>query len=368
MNILQLVKYYDPCQGGMETVVKNIAEGVIEISDDVNFTILSNNHEITQSKIQIKKSDRLYVIKEFTPLLFRSQPLCFYYPSLKKLIKDSDIIHHHYPFPTMEVSLLLFLNLIREKKFIITWHANIKNSRWNWIEKFYNPLISKLLDRADAIVVTSPQLFEASDILKKYSDKIKVIPLSFNPKLAFAKSKQFPKEKPFELLFVGKLRKYKGIKFLITAIVDLNINLTIVGSGEEYQSLLSKVQELNISEKVNFIINASDKELASLYASADLFILPSINEAEAFGVVQLEAMSNGLPVINTNLKSGVPFVSLNNYTGFTVEPKNSIHLKIAIQKIISNKELYEQFSLNALERVNLFTREKMSYTYFDLYK
>ena len=351
----------------METVVKNIVEGVIEISDDTNFDILSNNHEVTRAKIQITKSSRLNVIKEITPLLFRSQPLNLHYPSLKKVINESDVIHHHYPFPTMEFSLFRFLNLMRDKKFIITWHANIKNSRWSWIEKIYNPLITKLLDRADAIVVTSPQLFEASDVLKKYSDKIKVIPLSFNPKYALSKSKQFPKDKPFELLFVGKLRKYKGVEFLITAIADLNVKLTIVGSGEEYQSLLLKVKELNISEKVKFLVNASDEELASLYSSSDLFVLPSINEAEAFGVVQLEAMANGLPVINTYLKSGVPFVSLNNQTGFTVEPKNAIDLKIAIEKIISNKALYEELSSNALERVKVFTREKMSNAYYELY-
>lgn len=268
----------------------------------------------------------------------------------------------------MEISLLRYLEKFGKKKFIITWHANIKNSRWSWIEKFYNPMIKKLLDRADYIVVTSPQLFDASDILKSYSDKIKVIPLSFDPKYRISERKETPVDRNFKLLFVGKLRKYKGVEYLIEAIEKLPVRLTIVGNGEEREILQEQVKFLGIEEKIHFITNASDDELSQIYKDSDLFILPSINEAEAFGVVQLEAMANGLPVINTYLDSGVPFVSLNDFSGITVEPKSSESLRSAIVRIIENKELYEEFSLNAIERSSLFTRKKMSESYLDLYK
>jgi rhamnosyl/mannosyltransferase len=125
---------------------------------------------------------------------------------------------------------------------------------------------------------------------------------------------------------------------------------------------------LNIIDKVTFVSDANDKQLSNCYKEADLFVLPSINEAEAFGVVQLEAMANGLPVINTNLESGVPFVSLNDYSGITVEPKDIEGLRHAIEKLINNKELYELYSLNALERVETFSREKMSKAYVEIYQ
>lgn len=367
MKILQLVKYYDPCQGGMESVVKNIVEGSIDCNEDVKFTVYSNNHLKSFKRIK-KVFGRISVVKEITPFYLKSQPLNLRYPSLKKLIDDNDVINHHYPFPTMEISLLRYLEKFRNKKFIITWHANIKNSRWSWIEKFYNPMIRKLLDRADYIVVTSPQLFDASDILKAYSDKIKVIPLSFDPKYRISERKETPVDRNFKLLFVGKLRKYKGVEYLIEAIEKLPVRLTIVGNGEEREILQEQVKFLGIEEKIHFITNASDDELLQIYKDSDLFILPSINEAEAFGVVQLEAMANGLPVINTYLDSGVPFVSLNDFSGITVEPKSSESLKSAIVRIIENKELYEEFSLNAIERSSLFTRKKMSESYLDLYK
>jgi len=367
MKILNIVKYYEPCQGGMESVVKNIVEGIVDISKDVVFSIYSNNH-IRKFKKEISNKDRITIIKETTPFYLKSQPLNVRYPALKKLIDDHDIIHHHYPFPTMEISLLKNIKRLSNKKFVITWHANIKNSRWSWIERFYNPMIKKLLDRADCIIVTSPQLYEASSILIHYKDKIKVIPLSFDPKYKISQAKKQPLNRSFELLFVGKLRKYKGVEYLIKAIENLPVNLTIVGNGEELEILKEQVKKIGIQERISFITNATDDELSEIYKKSDLFILPSINEAEAFGVVQLEAMANGLPVINTYLDSGVPFVSLNDFSGITVAPKSSEDIRSAIARIIESKELYEKFSLNAIERSSLFTRKKMSESYLDLYK
>lgn len=367
LKVVQLVKYYDPCQGGMETVVKNIVEGIVNYSNEISFTVYSNNHLPSFRRI-IRSFKKITVIKEITPFYLKSQPLNLRYPILKQLIENSDVVHHHYPFPTMEFTLLRYLKRFSNVKLIITWHANIKNSRWSWIERIYNPMIEKLLHRADSIIVTSPQLFEASKILQKYKHKVKVIPLSASPKYLTSNSKNFPVDRKFELLFVGKLRKYKGVEFLIRAIENLDVKLNVVGNGEELYKLKSLVEELNIKEKVFFASDVNDGELSEFYKKSDLFILPSINEAEAFGVVQLEAMANALPVINTKLESGVPFVSLNGYSGITVMPKEVDELKVAIETIISDKELYELYSRNALERVSFFSREKMSQAYKDLYE
>ena len=367
MKILQLVKYYDPSKGGMESVVKNIVEGINKTSNTTNFTVYSNNHKLKFSKSILKKY-RETIIKEITPFLLKSQPLNLIYRNLKNLIIENDVIHHHYPYPTMELALYRNLKYFKNKKFIITWHANIKKSRWSWIEKIYNPLIEKLLDRADFIVVTTPQILNASEILKKYTHKIKIITLSYNTNNVLLENKKRPINRPFELLFVGKLRKYKGVDFLIKSIESLPVKLKIIGDGEELKTLKILVNKLNINNKVDFIINANDEELASYYQKSDLFILPSINEAEAFGIVQLEAMSYGLPVINTKLESGVPFVSLNDFSGLTVEPKNINSLKNAIEKIIYDEYLYDQFSKNALERVKFFSIEKMAQDYINIYK
>jgi glycosyltransferase involved in cell wall biosynthesis len=366
MKILHLVKYYDPCKGGMESLVKLIVEGCLKVSKNLFFTIYSNSHTPTFSQIR-RISNDVTIVNERTPLIFKSQPLNITYSGLKHLIMNNDVIHHHYPFPSMEFSLYRNVKHLKNKKFILTWHANVKNTRWRWVEGFYNLLIIKLLDRADKIIVTSPQLYDSSSILTKYSEKVTIIPLSFDPHYLSDKPRKFPCDRSFELLFVGKLREYKGVEYLLKAILTLDVTLKIVGNGEELNNLQNLVRDLNITNKVTFICDADDDLLSSIYKNSDLLILPSISEAEAFGLVQLEAMANGLPVINTNLESGVPFVSLNEFSGITVTPKNVNELKYAIEKIITNKNLYELFSSNALQRVKVFSREKMIESYMNLY-
>lgn len=368
MKILQTVKYYHPSKGGMESVVQNIVEGITAVSKQIEFIVFSNNHFASFKKI-VEKNKNIQSIKEATPLLFKSQPLNFRYPSLKNLITEADIVHHHYPFPNMELALLKNKEILKKKKLIITWHANIENSRWSFIEKFYNPLIRQLLDLSAYIVVTSPQLLENSSILNNYKERVKVIPLSFDPEISLlSKPRGFPSQRNFRLLFVGKLREYKGVKYLIEAIKSLPVTLSIVGEGENEPKLKDQVKTLGMESKVVFLKELSNEELKKVYQDADLFVLPSINEAEAFGVVQLEALANGLPVINTNLKSGVPYVSLNGITGFTIQPESSEELRNAIQRIINDKDLYETFSENSLVRIKEFSRDALAESYLRLYQ
>lgn len=369
MKILQTTKYYLPSTGGVESVVKSIVEGVSQKSETCKFTVYSNNHIPTMRR-SVLQSAVVHNIKEMTPFIYKSQPLSIRYQLLRSLMMDSDIIHHHYPFPNMELALLRNMDVLKTKRLVITWHANIKTTRWSWISKYYDPIIKRLLEKAERIIVTSPQLLEASNLLKAYEHKVQVIPLTFSPKICSvsAPAKRLVSERPFRVLFVGKLRAYKGLEYLIKAVANLDVELTIVGEGETEQELANLVTALELTSKVTFRKGVSDDELAGIYQSSDLFVLPSISEAEAFGVVQLEAMANGLPVINTRLDSGVPHVSIDGLTGLTVEPRDAEQLAAAIVRIKDNPELYAEFSTNALTRVKLFTTEKMTAAYLEIYE
>jgi rhamnosyl/mannosyltransferase len=369
MNVLHTVKYYKPSLGGMESVVENIVNGIQLIDESIEFTVYSNHHtpDRMQRQYNIEKPQ---IIKESTSYIFKSQPLSIFYPFFEKTVYDFDIIHHHFPFPNFEITLLRYLQVLKSKIFIVTWHANITNSRWAWISKFYFPLIKKILKSANHIVVTSQQLFDNSNILHEFENKVTVIPLSFNSFFEANNDlicKAYPRSR-FKLLFVGKLRKYKGVIYLLEAIKNLDVDLTIVGSGEEEQILRHRVIELGIGHKVAFVLDSSNIELKKLYQNSDLFILPSINEAEAFGVVQLEAMANGLPVINTNLNSGVPTVSINGLTGITVQPENSQQIAEAIKTLMKDENLYLKFSKNSISRSKDFSNSSMAAKYLELYK
>lgn len=367
MNILTLVKYYEPSKGGIETVAKNIITAISENLNTQDTTVICNNHQESNRDI-VEFQDNVKIIRNKS-FFWKSQPFSLGFTGLFTEIKKADIIHHHYPYPTMELALLPFISHLRTKKLIITWHANISNSRWKKIERFYNFLIFKLLKVSDQIVVTSPQLLENSAILQQFKNKVVIIPLSFRPHKEINHPKSLPPtNEKVKLLFVGKMRAYKGLKYLLESIVDLNVELNIVGKGEEEINLRKYIKSRNLETKVFIHNNVSDDELSGFYTNSHIFILPSINEAEAFGVVQLEALSYGVPVINTNLKSGVPFVSLHGVSGFTVEPKNPEELRAAIVKLIENPVLYNEFSKNAIERAENFTNDKMIEKYWKLYE
>lgn len=347
-------------------MAKTLIEGAIAPDADISFTVYCNNHVPSFSSDKEHKSSQLEVIREATPLLMRSQPLNLYYKNLKRLLIEHDVIHHHYPFPTMERALIKNLDILQGKKLIITWHANIQNSRWSWTEKFYNPMVTKMLDVADCIVVTSPQLFEQSSILQNYKQKVRVIPLTFDPRFASHTPKVL-ENRNRRILFVGKLREYKGLKYLIEAMQTIDADLDIVGNGEKEKELRALTAALSLTNKIKFHTQATDEDLKVFYQNTDLFVLPSINEAEAFGVVQLEALSSGTPVINTRLKSGVPYVSLNGVSGITVRPESSSEISSAIKDIFTDAERYKAYSRNALARAAEFTVDKMVDKYLETY-
>ncbi len=368
MKVLQFVKYYEPSKGGMQSVVKDIVTGVSRLNADYGFMVYCNNHVNSYSTI-FEEGTNAKVIREKTPLFFKSQPISFGYKELTNLVSQCDIVHEHYPFPTAEYALLRNKNLLKNKKLVITWHANIENSRWKSLKHFYQPLMKKIIQRADKIIVTSPQLVEYSKYLQSAINKIEVIPLSVNlPKDKSIKFKKLPTQgETVKIMFAGKLREYKGVKYLIQAMAYNNFRLDIVGNGPLEKELKKLAKNLNISDRIFFHSNISDDELYSFYKEAHIFVLPSIKESEAFGIVQLEAMSFGTPVINTNLKSGVPFVSLHNETGLTVPPCDPEGLSLAIKQLAENHKLYETCSKNSLERINLFSVEKMAKSYLNIY-
>lgn len=159
-----------------------------------------------------------------------------------------------------------------------------------------------------------------------------------------------------DIAFVGRLVPYKGCGVLLDAFAKLGEGqLTIAGDGPQREKLLRQSQKLGISERVRFIRQFTEKEKMQLYRDCDAFILPSISKNEAFGLVQLEAMAYGKPVINTDLDSGVPEVSLHNVTGLTVPPNDSVQLARAMERLIHDDDLCRSFGAAAVQRAVSFS-------------
>ncbi|MGH9898042.1 MAG: glycosyltransferase, partial [Pyrinomonadaceae bacterium] len=145
--------------------------------------------------------------------------------------------------------------------------------------------------------------------------------------------------------------------------------LLVIGDGPLRQSLLNERSALGLGCRVEFIGESQNEETSPCYYAADGYVLPSIARSEAFGIVQIEAMAAGCPVINTSLDSGVPYVSLDGVTGLTVPPCDEKKLASAINTLLDNDELRRQFGTAARERAKLeFSQQRMVERTLDVYE
>lgn len=354
--ILQVNKLYYPASGGIERVVQQLAEGLSGETDTKVLVCQEKGKTVKEyvNGVEVHRASSLGVVSSL-PV-----SLSFLW-KFSKMSKDRDIVHIHLPFPLGD--LACFLSGYRGKV-VLWWHSDIV--RQKKMMKLYRPLMEWLLRRADAIIVATEGHIEGSLYLKAFADKCVVIPFGVDryieekadlwiqsEKESKGKSK---KERAVRFLFVGRFVYYKGCRVLLKAFagaVEKNpgIHLDLVGSGPMQKELEELVKEYNLQGKVEFHSNVNDEELIEYFQRCDVFVLPSIARSEAFGLVQIEAMSFGKPVINTRLASGVPYVSLDQVTGVTVEPENVQELAEAIIYMAEHPQEREQMGMRARERM-----------------
>lgn len=365
MNVLHVGKYYHPTVGGIEQVVKTVAEGLNgqEFTSRVLASVpRGRGSRATINGVSVRKA------ASFGELA--SVPIAPLFPvELARAGRTADILHFHLPNP-LAVSSQLTLGP-REPATVVTYHSDIvKQARA--LER-YRGVLHRFLRGADRIIVTSPSLLRHSPHLKPFTEKCTVVPLSidldeFGPPVEANHSVPGDPSRP-TLLFVGRLSYYKGVRYLIDAMQDIEADLLIIGDGERRSALEERTQEHGIDDRVNFLGKVSDETLKYCYDMATLFVLPSVEPSEAFGIVQLEAMAYGTPVINTDLPTGVPWVSKDGETGTTVPPRNASALATAIRRLLDDPERRKEYGRNARARVEQrFSQETMLEQTADVYR
>jgi rhamnosyl/mannosyltransferase len=169
------------------------------------------------------------------------------------------------------------------------------------------------------------------------------------------------REKKLNFLFIGRLVYYKGCTVLIEAFSKMkqDAELTIIGDGVLKEELMKQAAAGDAADRIRFAGRVDDEELKHCMEEADVFVLPSVERSEAFGLVQLEAMAYGTPVINTNLASGVPEVSIHGETGLTAAPGDAESLAAAMEWMCTHPEERIQMGIAARKRLEeMFTEEK----------
>lgn len=361
MNVLQVNKLYHPHVGGIEQVVQNIAEG---LPDHYTSRVLAATSRGLGRSTEHNGVDVLVATSLGIAL---SVPLAPTFPvQLRRLSRDADVVHHHLPNPLSVVSQLIAGT--GDAGVVVTYHSDIV--RQSTALTAYCPLLHRFLEGVDRIMVTSERLLENSEVLAPHAEKCDVVPLSIDLQTvddATATDPDLDISGPV-VLFVGRLNYYKGVEYLIDAMVEAPGTLLVVGEGERRTVLERRARRKGIADRVKFLGHVSDEELAGAYELADLFVLPSVEPSEAFGIVQLEAMARGLPVVNTDLPTGVPWVSKHGQTGLTVQPGDSKALSGAIETFLEDEDRRHRYGKQARERVEQrFTREEMIRRLVDIY-
>lgn len=365
LKVLQVNKLYYPVTGGIERVVQQIAEG---LNDKTKMNVLVCQEK---GKSVIEEVNGVTVHRAGSLGTLFSMPISFsFFRRLKKLSKDRDVIHFHMPFPLGDLGCLLSGY---KGKVVVWWHSDIV--RQKKLMLYYHPIMKKFLARADIIIVATQGHIDGSDYLPEYSDKCVIIPYGVDKEIE-AKGDNYiknssPKHKEIiNILFVGRLVYYKGCKILLEAFCKVKgAELTMIGSGNLEEELKEQAKILGINDKVHFLGNASEEQLNQAFEECDVFVLPSIVKSEAFGLVQIEAMSYGKPVINTSLASGVPYVSLDHITGLTVTPNDVQALTEAMQWMVDHEEERIEMGKKARERVKeCYQMDNMLQSVFEIYQ
>ena len=237
---------------------------------------------------------------------------------------------------------------------MFTYHSD--TVRQKVLGKAFDPVLRRALDRCAALIGTSPNYLDSSAVLSAYRDRCHVIPYGIATeqfcKRDTATVESIRKRYGSRLIIsVGRLIYYKGFEYLIRAMAKVDGRLLIIGDGPLRESLQREAQASNVADKVVFLGEIQNNETVPYYHAADVFALASIARSEAFGIVQLEAMACGKPVVNTSLASGVPFVSLDGETGITVPPLDPDALARAINLLLDTNDLRARYGLAARQRV-----------------
>ena len=284
-----------------------------------------------------------------------------------------DVWHLHTPNVTMMLALLAAR---RVRPLIITHHSDIVRQRF--LKHLVRPLEATVYRRALRVLSGSAAYVEGSPLLKRHRAKVGVLPLGIdlapfrdpNPAaLAYAASLRERFGSPFWLC-VGRLIYYKALAVALAALPSVPGKLLVIGTGPLEANLKRQAAELGVADRVIWHGHATADQLVGAYHAATAVWFPSVARSEAFGLVQVEAMASGCPVVNTAIPdSGVSWVCRDGLEGLTVPVNDPAALAAAANHLLAAPNLRTQLGENGRQRAAAeFDWMTMARRSLDLYR
>lgn len=371
MRVTFLNKYYwPPHLGGVETYMRDLAEALAK-RDGLSVRAIVSNESGTTVRETIAGVEVLRVARACAAA---STPVAFGMAAAISAAAvgpaATDLFHIQFPYPWGDWA---WQRAGRPGPVVVTYHSDIVRQRF--LGALYRPVMRRLMEGADRIIVSNPRMLEFSPFLAPYLDKCRVVPFGIDPRryeqtparLARAAEIRAGHDRPV-VLFVGRLIYYKGVDVLVRAMTGFDADVVMVGSGPLESGLWDLAHSLGVADRLTIVPPLDDEELTAHLLAADVFCLPSIARSEAFGIVQLEAHACAVPVVSTDLPTGVPWVNRDGETGLVVPPGDSHALAVALRRLLSDDGLRARLGARARERVlESFTVEAMVSRTLDVY-
>ena len=345
--------------GGVEKHVYYLCQELAKLGNEV--TVITTKSPSHDNLCEIESNLNIYRVSPGISLYASFLP----FQTLKVLKPGKyHMIHAHTPTPAI-ADIAALKNYRQRCPFVLTYHNDITKGGilGSVVSAIYNTTLGAfLLRHTDAIIATTKSYAEQSKRLKKHLPKVKLIPNGvdieqFRPNIDGNRIREEYKlhQDSKIVLFTGRIDSYKGCDYLVRAFGLIanelpQAHLLFVGTGPLMEKMKMLSKDLNIAPKVIFAGYVPDKDLPYYYAACDVFTLPSISSLEGFGIVQLEAMACGKPVITTTLP-GPHEVDAEGVATIHVLPRNEEALAKAILKTLTDKKLAETMGKNGRKLV-----------------
>ena len=340
LKVLHLGKFDDV--GGIERHVRSLLRGLAATGAVEPVNLVSNDRPSTDRHTK-------YGYTTVRAARWGSVASVAISPSLPRLALQLhrehrfDIVHLHFPDPLGQLTASVLPSDVRR---VISWHSDIVRQRLAL--KLYQPLLSGFLRRASAVVGATPYHFSGSTQVPKNLGHAHraVIPYCLESQHltdtsdSRMRAEQLRVERAAAggraIFALGRHVYYKGFDVLIRAMHSIDALLWLGGAGPLTDELKALVQKEGLQSKIRFVGRVPDEELVAYYDACDVFVLPSVEKAEAFGLVQLEAMYCRRPVVSCRLGTGVDWVNQDGVTGIVVTPRDAEALAGAVNRLLAD--------------------------------
>ena len=342
MHVVHLYKDYAPVLGGIEGHMQTLAQGLVRLGFSITVVVCQPQGSILASDEMIHG---VRVIRLPRHIDIASNAWSFaLVRTVAKL--NPDILHLQMPWPAGDLVALLLPHI----PLIVSYQSDVIRQRG--LLRLYAPLLRWTLAHANAICVSSKQYADTSPWLQDVLERVQVIPLGIDDPLV-----DLPEtpngdaplmDAPF-VLWVGRMRYYKGLQTAIRAMVAVPapVRLVLVGRGPAEASLRTLAADCGVADRIVWLGDCSQAVVALLRKNAVCFVFPSHLRSEAYGLALLEAIAAGLPAISCDIGTAASVINVHESTGFVIAPNDAHVCALAINRLIAEPELRAFYSQNA---------------------